>query len=555
MRSFLLGILCLGLVHCGEQGTGTEPAGAGPESAEEIEALLEAGLATASFQAVTGSTNGLKVLGAGDIAGLALDGTNYESESSCEGGGTSSLSLALTSVESQNLGAVYQMGGLAHFADCGPASLDGSIVFQLRVGPIPSFCLAKACPNPLPVSLTLSPGAGGDTVEMGDRIVELLSAVFEGETGAPGSVAALSLEGVFQSGEAVVDPWFCTLAEEGAACRRDLPDADGDAVPDGTDNCAEVPNASQTDGDGDGVGDVCDNCAPTLLEAGVANPDQLDADGDRRGDACDECPTLADELNCGEGGLPNVCAEEPPVPPDLPRLALKLQEVPVEVEEPPPPPPPDDCGDCFLQPGEVCEPQAIPGGPGSCAEGLTCENCLACVPAPACGEGPSCLSTPDCGFGFQCVEGCCVPDNQCPPVEEGGPGVTCEQAAEVCGASCGPEDDPCFVLSEGAFVCEEGCCVPNGGGFSCGEVPSCEQALEILCQQVPELCGPEVDACEVLSEGSFLCNVDSGCCEPGAPPPPVVCGDAFCDFDGGESCETCEFDCGPCGPPPPPPPI
>ena len=58
-------------------------------------------------------------------------------------------------------------------------------------------------------------------------------------------------------------------------------DTDGDGIPDASDNCPSVANASQADADGDGVGDVCDN-APN-----IANPDQRDTDGDGVGDVID----------------------------------------------------------------------------------------------------------------------------------------------------------------------------------------------------------------------------------------------------------------------------
>lgn len=78
-------------------------------------------------------------------------------------------------------------------------------------------------------------------------------------------------------------------------------DGDGDGVPDASDNCPTIPNASQADGDGDGIGDACDpnpNDGPTgdldgdgvLNNADncptVANPGQEDINNDGYGDAC-----------------------------------------------------------------------------------------------------------------------------------------------------------------------------------------------------------------------------------------------------------------------------
>ncbi len=43
-----------------------------------------------------------------------------------------------------------------------------------------------------------------------------------------------------------------------------IPDADGDGVPDATDNCLNTPNPSQLDSDGDGIGDACEtSCSIT----------------------------------------------------------------------------------------------------------------------------------------------------------------------------------------------------------------------------------------------------------------------------------------------------
>ncbi len=110
-------------------------------------------------------------------------------------------------------------------------------------------------------------------------------------------------------------------------------DADGDGIPDASDNCSSVFNpirpvdgGVQADFDGDGVGDACDVCpvdADTEDCAGsdpndtdgdgidnasdncpsVPNPDQADADGDGKGDACDPCPN---EPNPGTEACPGV---------------------------------------------------------------------------------------------------------------------------------------------------------------------------------------------------------------------------------------------------------
>ena len=72
-------------------------------------------------------------------------------------------------------------------------------------------------------------------------------------------------------------------------------DADGDGIPDQTDNCQSSANPNQADADADGIGDVCDsdidgdgfanssdNCPSTV------NLDQADFDADGSGDLCDQ---------------------------------------------------------------------------------------------------------------------------------------------------------------------------------------------------------------------------------------------------------------------------
>ena len=61
----------------------------------------------------------------------------------------------------------------------------------------------------------------------------------------------------------------------------DAQDADGDLLPDKTDNCPTVWNVNQVNSDGDRHGDPCDNCRFD------SNEDQANNDGDSEGDVCD----------------------------------------------------------------------------------------------------------------------------------------------------------------------------------------------------------------------------------------------------------------------------
>jgi hypothetical protein len=75
------------------------------------------------------------------------------------------------------------------------------------------------------------------------------------------------------------------------------PDADGDGVPDASDNCPTIANGpaedNQADGDSDGLGDACDNCVaksnpPASYPAfRTTTGGQLDDDADGYGNLCD----------------------------------------------------------------------------------------------------------------------------------------------------------------------------------------------------------------------------------------------------------------------------
>jgi hypothetical protein len=87
---------------------------------------------------------------------------------------------------------------------------------------------------------------------------------------------------------------FGSLCCVGGSCASPTSDADGDGVPDASDNCPSVVNPLQQDLDGDGIGDACDNCPAT------PNPDQADTNGDGVGDACETKPPIGADAD-GDG--------------------------------------------------------------------------------------------------------------------------------------------------------------------------------------------------------------------------------------------------------------
>lgn len=81
---------------------------------------------------------------------------------------------------------------------------------------------------------------------------------------------------------------------------NNLPDSDGDGVPDDADNCPDDPNADQADADRDLIGDACDpfpderdhekaQCFEDLI-ACESIPAFVDSDGDGEEDSTDACP-------------------------------------------------------------------------------------------------------------------------------------------------------------------------------------------------------------------------------------------------------------------------
>jgi hypothetical protein len=176
----------------------------------------------------------------------------------------------------------------------------------------------------------------------------------------------------------------------GAAPPCEPPDADGDGVRDGSDNCPDAPNPGQQDLDADGVGDVCDNCAAE------PNPAQLDTYGAVGvGDACDcECFTLLDvaalisELQDPAVYSDLVCIDTRPNKPLTAVLALRLDGEPCGAES-------QDCSAIAVTFTEdnACQLNPIAPAPPTEVQGISAaqrEACRAYLLDAAVGAGLTC---------------------------------------------------------------------------------------------------------------------------------------------------------------------
>ncbi len=268
------------------------------------------------------------------------------------------------------------------------------------------------------------------------------------------------------------------------------PDADGDGIPDVSDNCPNVANPAQEDGDSDSVGDACDLCPA------VADPAQADADGDGAGDACDVCPAIADPAQDdsdadGVGDACDVC----------PAVANPTQA--------------DGDGDGAGDACDVCPAVAEPAQADGDADGVgdACDRCPADPdPAQADGDGD--------GVGDAC--------DTCPaladPAQADADGDGVGDACDVCPATPDPDqaDGDGDGLGDACDVCPTVADPAQADGDGDGAGDACD-----VCPGLP-------DPAQADGDGDGVGDACDRC--PADPDPAQADGDG----DGvGDACDTC----------------
>lgn len=137
--------------------------------------------------------------------------------------------------------------------------------------------LTKPDPDPRPMPPASTQPAGGAAF-----VVEVDYGCTEEGPGVYGVEAAMESVTLFDDdleGEYVIGDFFrdvtCTAPDDDdGGGGGQFPDADGDGVPDGRDNCPDTANADQADSDGDLVGEACDDFAnPYVILDETLSPD------------------------------------------------------------------------------------------------------------------------------------------------------------------------------------------------------------------------------------------------------------------------------------------
>ncbi len=292
------------------------------------------------------------------------------------------------------------------------------------------------------------------------------------------------------------------------------PDADGDGIPDASDNCPTVPNPSQADADSDGIGDACDTCTDTDGD-GFGNPgfpaNTCPTDG------CPNDPLKSAPGACGCGvpdtdsdgdGTPNCidgCPNDPlKIAPGV--CGCGVPDTDTDGDGTP------DCNDgCPNDPLKTAAGACGCGVPDTDSDGDGTPNCI-----DGCPNDPLKIAPGACGCG--------TPDTDSdgdgtPNCLDGCPNDPLKIAPGVCG--CGTPDTDSD--GDGTPNCNDGC--PN-------------DPLKIA----PGICGCGTPDTDTDGDGTPDCN--DGCPNDPLKTAPGICGCGVADNDtDGDGTPDCNDGC------------
>ena len=546
-------LCCATIMACGGgEGGGTE------KSPEQIAAESSAvTILDTTIKEI--ADNALGNLGLGNKSMNSAKAVNFvttceagmESQSLCNGGGEAKMTADCT-VESE--GPYHVVTGNLQFDACGTLPLSGMIDFQMRIGPIATFCALGT-----PIQITIQNNsdranqllAGGDPVYINATI--------------GGTANCNAFEPFISDSRIDICPFICSVSEsetrETATC---VADTDCDRIADVEDNCPNMYNPSQIDindenesGMPNGIGDACEFVA---CGDGICDP------SDDECDVSNYCYRDCDKGLCiGQASQPSYCGDGicDPLGGECSEFGFCQSDCPVEEN-------PDnlkkcepdtwgngicekweddtyrdvpfgfsvrDCAclmtsatggcqtdnDCASVPETICRPDTLPPTPDSIGSDDWARYYTQILSTPCacttCGngkldvaEGEQCDNSANaaCPAGYACNDNCeCI--------------STCAEGIPQCDMTSGDVIDipvifTCYQIGYGlddaGHGCMDGCCSPRRCSLDIDTPIGPQPASCPLVDFLNGGSGNPADfdsACQTLIDPSAICDTDNCC--------------------------------------------